>query len=163
MWVAECENFCLHFQQKCTILIGHISRCDGMVDVVDSKSTAGDSVPVRVRSPAPSKRERLLPLSFALWRERTRTHLTPDVRWTSGPPVQKLVASIIFFPQGRKCKSSPVTGTVARRIPGHRHHPRTRNFAHRKRTHSKRMENSFSSHLHFLCYNTFYKLSAIPS
>ena len=28
-------------------------RCDGMVDVVDSKSTAGDSVPVRVRSPAP--------------------------------------------------------------------------------------------------------------
>ena len=25
-----------------------------MVDVVDSKSTAGDSVPVRVRSPAPS-------------------------------------------------------------------------------------------------------------
>ena len=31
-------------------------RCDGMVDVVDSKSTAGDSVPVRVRSPAPKKR-----------------------------------------------------------------------------------------------------------
>ena len=30
-------------------------RCDGMVDVVDSKSTAGDSVPVRVRSPAPQK------------------------------------------------------------------------------------------------------------
>ena len=29
-------------------------RCDGMVDVVDSKSTAGDSVPVRVRSPAPN-------------------------------------------------------------------------------------------------------------
>ena len=25
-----------------------------LVDVVDSKSTAGDSVPVRVRSPAPS-------------------------------------------------------------------------------------------------------------
>ena len=31
-------------------------RCDGMVDVVDSKSTAGDSVPVRVRSPAPCKK-----------------------------------------------------------------------------------------------------------
>ena len=30
-------------------------RCDGMVDVVDSKSTAGDSVPVRVRSPAPNQ------------------------------------------------------------------------------------------------------------
>ena len=26
-----------------------------LVDVVDSKSTAGDSVPVRVRSPAPKK------------------------------------------------------------------------------------------------------------
>ena len=26
-----------------------------LVDVVDSKSTAGDSVPVRVRSPAPEK------------------------------------------------------------------------------------------------------------
>ena len=28
-------------------------RCDEMVDVADSKSAAGDSVPVRVRSPAP--------------------------------------------------------------------------------------------------------------
>lgn len=28
-------------------------RCDGMVDVVDSKSTAGNSVPVRVRPPVP--------------------------------------------------------------------------------------------------------------
>ena len=31
-----------------------ICRCDGMVDVVDSKSTAGDSVPVRVRPPVPN-------------------------------------------------------------------------------------------------------------
>ena len=30
-------------------------RCDGMVDVVDSKSTASDGVPVRVRSPAPNQ------------------------------------------------------------------------------------------------------------
>ena len=30
-------------------------RCDGMVDVVDSKSTAGNSVPVRVRPPVPKK------------------------------------------------------------------------------------------------------------
>ena len=50
-------------------------RCDGMVDVVDSKSTAGDSVPVRVRSPAPNKKERLLPLFFIWERKRTRTHL----------------------------------------------------------------------------------------
>ena len=33
-------------------------RCDGMVDVVDSKSTASDGVPVRVRSPAPKAKER---------------------------------------------------------------------------------------------------------
>ena len=39
-------------------------RCDGMVDVVDSKSTAGDSVPVRVRSPAPKIQEWLLPLLY---------------------------------------------------------------------------------------------------
>ena len=31
----------------------HTCRCDEMVDVADSKSAAGDSVPVRVRSPAP--------------------------------------------------------------------------------------------------------------
>ena len=68
------QKFLLHFCEKCTILVEHLigdahfhtCRCDGMVDVVDSKSTAGDSVPVRVRSPAPSKRERHLPLSFAL-------------------------------------------------------------------------------------------------
>ena len=33
----------------------HTCRCDEMVDVADSKSAAGDSVPVRVRSPAPKK------------------------------------------------------------------------------------------------------------
>ena len=33
----------------------HICRCVELVDVVDSKSTAGDSVPVRVRSPAPRR------------------------------------------------------------------------------------------------------------
>ena len=41
-----------------TIQVEHLKRtcrCDGMVDVVDSKSTAGDSVPVRVRPPAPKR------------------------------------------------------------------------------------------------------------
>ena len=33
----------------------HTCRCDEMVDVADSKSAAGDSVPVRVRSPAPKQ------------------------------------------------------------------------------------------------------------
>ncbi len=35
-----------------------------LVDVVDSKSTAGDSVPVRVRSPAPKRKTRLSVSSF---------------------------------------------------------------------------------------------------
>ena len=38
-----------------------------LVDVVDSKSTAGDSVPVRVRSPAPYKDEAMIQFhSFVL-------------------------------------------------------------------------------------------------
>ena len=45
-------SWCILFQY-----LPNTCRCDGMVDVVDSKSTAGDSVPVRVRSPAPSKRD----------------------------------------------------------------------------------------------------------
>ena len=35
--------------------IDNTCRCDGMVDVVDSKSTASDGVPVRVRPPAPKQ------------------------------------------------------------------------------------------------------------
>ena len=35
-----------------------------LVDVVDSKSTAGDSVPVRVRSPAPSKADSIDAVGF---------------------------------------------------------------------------------------------------
>ena len=49
------QKFCLLFFTGCIILLKHRCRCDGMVDVVDSKSTAGDSVPVRVRPPAPNK------------------------------------------------------------------------------------------------------------
>ena len=75
----------------------HTCRCDGMVDVVDSKSTAGDSVPVRVRSPAPSKRERLLPLSFTLCSGRTRTHLIADVLWTSACRQLDGGNTLIFF------------------------------------------------------------------
>ena len=89
-------------------------------DVKEATCSSGSDLDCFV---APSKRERLLPLSFALWRERTRTHLTPDVRWTSGPPVQKLVASIIFFSArkenvnrvrspARLREESPVTGII---------------------------------------------------
>ncbi len=45
-----------------------------LVDVVDSKSTAGDSVPVRVRPPAPIKaRPQTGPRFYSCCRERTRT------------------------------------------------------------------------------------------
>lgn len=48
-----------------------------LVDVVDSKSTAGDSVPVRVRSPAP-RAEDLRRRSSALFFERAKEN--PDIK-----------------------------------------------------------------------------------
>ena len=68
----------------------------------------------RVRPPAPNKRERLLPLSFVFSKEgRTRTHLDATVQWTvarDGSTERNLC-----FRHGRKCKSSPVTGTNEKR------------------------------------------------
>ena len=54
-----------------------IGRCDGMVDVADSKSAAGDSVPVRVRSPAP-RAEDLRRRFSALFFERAKEN--PDIK-----------------------------------------------------------------------------------
>ena len=45
----------MQFSKKYTILNEQSCRCDEMVDVADSKSAASDGVPVRVRSPAPTK------------------------------------------------------------------------------------------------------------
>ena len=45
----------LHFEKICAILYRSHAGVMELVDVVDSKSTAGDSVPVRVRSPAPNR------------------------------------------------------------------------------------------------------------
>ena len=57
-----------------------------LVDVVDSKSTAGDSVPVRVRSPAP-RAEDLRRRFSALFFERAKEN--PDIKivvvWPGGP------------------------------------------------------------------------------
>ena len=49
--LAFFSGMCYSIQAK------SLCRCDGMVDVVDSKSTASDGVPVRVRSPAPSEND----------------------------------------------------------------------------------------------------------
>ena len=64
-----------------------------LVDVVDSKSTAGDSVPVRVRSPAPS---------------------SASVPWNTGrsqyyPGVAQLVARLLW--EQDAAGSNPVTRT----------------------------------------------------
>ena len=58
-------------------LLDKMCRCDGMVDVADSKSAAGDSVPVRVRSPAP-RAEDLRRRSSALFFERAKKN--PDIK-----------------------------------------------------------------------------------
>ena len=52
-------------------------RCDGMVDVADSKSADGDIVPVRVRSPAPRAAD-LRRRSAALFFERAKEN--PDIK-----------------------------------------------------------------------------------
>ena len=83
-----------------------------MVDVVDSKSTAGDSVPVRVRSPAPVKeRDLLISLFYLLLGNRTRTQFNAICRRHIAATSSKTGGYLNFLP-GRKCKSSPVTGTI---------------------------------------------------
>ena len=67
--VLSYENFREFLDKMC--------RCDGMVDVADSKSAAGDSVPVRVRSPAP-RAEDLRRRSSALFFERAKEN--PDIK-----------------------------------------------------------------------------------
>ena len=51
---AEMKTFSCIFPES-VLYCRSACRCDGMVDVVDSKSTASDGVPVRVRSPAPNQ------------------------------------------------------------------------------------------------------------
>ena len=48
-----------------------------LVDVVDSKSTAGDSVPVRVRSPAPARRKLCIACDEFFCFQKTHRALTP--------------------------------------------------------------------------------------
>ena len=47
----------MHFRCVCLIMTKYsVRRCDGMVDVADSKSAGGDSVWVRVPPPAPKQK-----------------------------------------------------------------------------------------------------------
>ena len=80
-----------------------------LVDVVDSKSTAGDSVPVRVRSPAPIKAivNDTFTMAFILCWKRTRTRSSGTVRWTV-PATSTNTGGYLNFRQRRKCKSIPV-------------------------------------------------------
>ena len=65
-----------------------------LVDVVDSKSTAGDSVPVRVRSPAPRRSKRHIVCSDFFTKVRARSRRCSSFpnrtrcRWASGPPLR---------------------------------------------------------------------------
>ena len=47
-------------------LLDKMCRCDGMVDVADSKSAGGDTVWVRVPPPAPKRKRRPMGVFFFL-------------------------------------------------------------------------------------------------
>ena len=68
-----------------------------LVDVVDSKSTAGDSVPVRVRSPAPKKQIPIWVSAFLLYRW-TRTHLNATRMSVAADGLTE--ANLNFLPTG---------------------------------------------------------------
>ena len=84
------------------------------VDTRDLKSLGVKSVPVRFRLPAPTqKREAFASLFCVMVKEIGIEPILMQV--SSGhllPPVQTLVATPIFVPQGQKCKAMTVTGTV---------------------------------------------------
>ena len=56
---SKIEKFYLLFLKFCIILTEHRAGVMELVDVVDSKSTGGDTVPVRARPPAPEKNPHL--------------------------------------------------------------------------------------------------------
>ena len=93
-------------------------RCDGMVDVVDSKSTASDGVPVRVRSPAPKAENATLWVAFSAFMAAFGLEpiSMPNASGIWRPPVQKLVASIRFAPGqiGYRVRHRRRCGTSAR-------------------------------------------------
>ena len=87
----------------------HTCRCDEMVDVADSKSAASDGVPVRVRSPAPIRKGRLIAslflLAVAAGREPIEMQQSGGLLLDPG----STGSTPLFLPSGQKRKSSPVT------------------------------------------------------
>ena len=75
-----------------------------LVDVVDSKSTAGDSVPVRVRSPPPKQKATAFAVAFCFGGER-------------GIRTLERVLAVTRFPIVRLRPAQPSLQTAA--VPGH--------------------------------------------
>ena len=81
-----------------------------------SKSTASDSVPVRVRSPAPRKARPQTGSRFSYCMDRrTRTHLNASVRWTLAATSANTGGYLYFLPSAEN----------ANRVR-HRHEPKAR-------------------------------------
>ena len=53
--MRKTDKFCLQLGKGWYIIFGHHAGVMELVDVVDSKSTGGDTVPVRARPPAPKE------------------------------------------------------------------------------------------------------------
>ena len=100
---------------KYTILSRHHAGVLELVDEVDSKSTGGNTVPVRARPPAPAKQGTHKGCPVSLMAEYGIEPISMEL---SGgqflQPVQKLVATIILTSliEKLKCKSIPLGSTM---------------------------------------------------
>ena len=125
----------MNFSRPCTIL-NRRRRCDGMVDVADSKSADGDIVWVRVPPPAPPRQKKLAAFRFPGLRKSRESStstgsfflfrngaLTGELRFGYGgrvglvraypiaPPRQKKPAAFRFPGLRKSRESSTSTGS----------------------------------------------------
>ena len=101
--------FLLLFHKKCIILYITCAGVMELVDVVDSKSTGGDTVPVRARPPAPNKKRKASAFLFLFYGGRARTHLNATLR---GSVAREGLTerNINFCPKGTKMQIEPGHG-----------------------------------------------------